>query len=339
MIYYRLPDTDTGFVIEPSQAPEQLSTIETLEGRHGFVVAPFRVSAETPIYLFSDEEQRTYKIPQKTMRETPGGQVKMAGMQEARIAYHAVFTLFHRQLIAGRFPKIVLARRQRETVTGSYTLQELFENACRMYPHCFVALAEIPRQGVWFTATPEVLLQNTGSYWATMALAGTMRKDDKHRWSRKNQQEQQLVAQYIEEILRSVADQVKQSEPYTFMAGGLKHLRSDFRFILKPQIEIAQFLATLHPTPAVCGIPKQDTYNFITDNEPSPRKYYGGFMGPFQMNKATHLYVSLRCVNINGRLFDFYAGGGLLPDSEEEMEWEETVAKMEQIKNVLFNHQ
>lgn len=35
--------------------------------------------------------------------------------------------------------------------------------------------------------------------------------------------------------------------------------------------------------------------------------------------------------------YDLYAGGGILKDSEEQSEWEETVAKMATMREIIFN--
>jgi isochorismate synthase len=40
------------------------------------------------------------------------------------------------------------------------------------------------------------------------------------------------------------------------------------------------------------------------------------------------LYVSLRCMQIFPGFCRLYAGGGLMPDSDEEQEWLETENKM-----------
>ena len=98
---------------------------------------------------------------------------------------------------------------------------------------------------------------------------------------------------------------------------------------------VGALLDVLHPTPAVCGLPKREAFNFILDNERVSRQYYSGFMGPLLMNDSTHLYVSLRCMHICDHQYQLYAGGGLLPDSVEEQEWQETEAKMETMRNLL----
>jgi isochorismate synthase len=60
-------------------------------------------------------------------------------------------------------------------------------------------------------------------------------------------------------------------------------------------------------------------------------------MGPLQL-PATHLYVSLRCMQLLADGYWLYAGGGLLPDSTEEQEWQETEAKMETMRSLLVHN-
>jgi exoribonuclease R len=87
---------------------------------------------------------------------------------------------------------------------------------------------------------------------------------------------------------------------------------------------------------AVCGIPKDEARRFILQHEHQSRKYYSGFVGPISPKGKTHLYVSLRCMNIlDDGSCELYAGGGLLKESEMEKEWKETEAKMQTILSVL----
>ena len=75
--------------------------------------------------------------------------------------------------------------------------------------------------------------------------------------------------------------------------------------------------------------------DFILSNERFPRQYYSGFVGPLLIEQSTHLYVSLRCMHICGSKYQLYAGGGLLPESIEEQEWQETEAKMKTMRSLL----
>ena len=94
-------------------------------------------------------------------------------------------------------------------------------------------------------------------------------------------------------------------------------------------------LHALHPSPAVCGLPKREAFHFILHNESVPRRYYSGFQGLLGVGGMTHLYVSLRCMSIHPNHYRLYAGGGLLSDSDEESEWQETEAKLNTMRNVL----
>ena len=140
------------------------------------------------------------------------------------------------------------------------------------------------------------------------------------------------------ECLEQFTDDFREEGPRTVRAANLVHLRSDFTFKLADNNKIGDLLQALHPTPAVCGLPKREAFKFIVKNEHTPRRYYSGFMGPVAQ-EDTHLYVSLRCMNIDGDVCHLYAGGGLLKDSVEEQEWLETEAKMETMKKLLYVQQ
>ena len=263
------------------------------------------------------------------------------------------FSCFHNALLDGRFRKLVLARSERVDVNYRLDAENLFMEACHRYPRMFVTLFSTPQTGMWLVATPEILLGKSESScqpsFSTMALAGTMRLEGELlqfdnpdrsgvqdiRWSQKNIQEQRLVATYIADTLKDFADDITEQGPYTTRAANLVHLRSDFTFVPKPHVGIGDMVDALHPTPAVCGLPKDSARTFILDHEPSPRLYYSGFCGPLDMEGDTRLYVSLRCMQLHSGYCSLYAGGGLLVDSVEELEWQETEAKMQTMKQLL----
>lgn len=152
---------------------------------------------------------------------------------------------------------------------------------------------------------------------------------------RKNIHEQQYVADYIQERLRRFTPKVDEAKPQTLVAGQLIHIVTHFRFNLNVNAGIGNLIKTLHPTPAVCGLPKEEAYKFILDNESGDRGYYSGFSGPLNYEGSTHLFVTLRCMQIEGRCCKLYAGGGLLSESEVETEWLETEAKMDTMRRCL----
>ena len=58
-------------------------------------------------------------------------------------------------------------------------------------------------------------------------------------------------------------------------------------------------------------------------------------MGPLSIDGETNLFVTLRCMQIFPNAYRLYAGGGLLPDSVEEQEWQETETKLDTMRNLL----
>ena len=90
---------------------------------------------------------------------------------------------------------------------------------------------------------------------------------------------------------------------------------------------MGNFIAELHPTPAVCGLPKNLADDFIRLKEKHERKYYTGYLGPWKLNQQVDLFVNLRCMEVTDDEFILYAGGGITAHSIPEKEWEETNQK------------
>ena len=335
--FYRLPYKDSyTLVMQNDDDPEKLSSVDELNGKSGFVIAPFMPSEECPILLMRPDVVKHIKLKaEMTIQEA---EVSLSSKKEKQ-AYAQDFETFHEQLEKGKFDKIVLARcsKMRSQACAHIQAKELFLKACQMYPRLFIALVSTTQSGTWLMATPEILLSGNGCEFKTMALAGTQPApastivSDKPiegvEWQEKDQMEQQYVTDYIEDVISEFSQHYTKKGPFTTMAAQLYHLRIDC---------LGDVLDELFPTPAICGIPKEETRQFILDNESIDRKYYSGFVGPLMPNGETHLYVSLRCMNIHqGGKFDLYAGGGLLAESEMEKEWLETEAKMQTMRKVV----
>lgn len=339
---YRLPYATTCTRIEQhGDRPQQLQSCTQLDGQQGFVLAPFQATPAQPILLIRAD--RVEQLPIESAIPTPPC---VATTDDHRSDYAADFACFHSQLAAGTFSKLVLARSVTLCCTVTPDPMTLFWQACQCYPRLFIALAALPDGTCWLTATPEILLENTGHEWRTVALAGTMSlsgnellgEGENARWSTKNIQEQRYVATYIAENLKQQGISYSEEGPRTVRAANLVHLRSDFTFGLPSHCKAGQLLQALHPTPAVCGLPKQAALDFILRHEHCQRQYYSGFMGPLGVGGQTHLYVSLRCMQLAHDRLTLYAGGGLLRDSVEEQEWQETEDKLETMRRLLRPH-
>jgi len=345
---YRLPFAKQYVEIEQLDgSPEVVGDIASLSGKRGFVFAPFQISKECPLLLIRPDRMEIYPISELSRHKRDYIRPLLIGEHSHRDSYHDDFSQSMERLKNGDFQKVVLARMNRLAVSNPYDIKMLFARACERYPRMMIVLVHTPQSGTWLVASPEILLESTGNLWRTIALAGTMPyvdiKDNPEEarypqltWSTKNIQEQRYVASYISECLEHRVGRFSEDGPYSVRAGNLVHLRTDFCFENYDQGHIGELLTALHPTPAVCGLPKAATLQFINDRESLERKYYSGFLGPLGLNGENHLYVTLRCMSISDNSYSLYAGGGLLRDSVEETEWAETEEKMKTLRDVVL---
>lgn len=334
---YRLPEqSQYTYVAQADGMPSALQSVAELTGQKGFVIAPFAVSEHHPVVIIRPDIVERRTVPTglcptglaQTLEEKP----------EAKAAYAEQFGRFHTEVEAGEFGKLVLSRCTIVDRHTEATPEDLFLRACQCYPHQFVALVSTPMSGTWLMATPEVMLCGRGGKWRTMALAGTMRQTTESAeplWSEKNIEEQRYVSAYIEQTLETFATNIAHQGPYTTQAAHLLHLRTDYSFHLRRTEFMGPLLEALYPTPAVCGLPKEEAKAFIAQNEKIDRKYYSGFCGPLNMHNETHLFVSLRCMEILGHSYHLYAGGGIMPESDMETEWRETQGKLQTMHHLL----
>lgn len=349
---YRLPHEYFATMVQQTLGePTELLSCAELNGKHGYVMAPFEITARHPILLLRPDKVKRIPLGKRGPGDGSLTQVDEWSREPSpdplmSDTYAVDFANFHAQLELGTFRKIVLSRCVEEALPDHIQPMELFFRACDLYPRMFVSLVYTEKGGCWLTATPEILLEGKAGNWRTIALAGTVRLEGEQlagegetvNWSTKNIQEQRFVATYIAECLEQFTSDFSEEGPASVRAANLVHLRSDFTFTLPSDDRLGNLLQALHPTPAVCGLPKQKTFHFITHNEHTPRLYYCGFQG-WLGEAETHLYVSLRCMLIEERCCHLYAGGGLLKDSTEEQEWQETEAKLETMRGVLSNRQ
>ena len=344
---YRLPHEDCATLVQQTEGePAEFLSCTELNGKHGFVVAPFEVTAQQPILLIRPDCVETLEVrgEGQEVRDMSAAEYPLTShLSPLSTSYAIDFANYHAQLESGIFRKIVLARCAEEASEVAIDPMELFRRACELYPRMFISLVSTSKSGVWLIATPEILLEGKAHDWHTVALAGTMKLEgdslmgegEKVTWATKDIQEQRIVTTYIAECLEQFTGDFHEEGPRTVRAANLVHLRSDFTFTLPDGLHLGDLLHALHPTPAVCGLPKRETFNFIIQNEHTPRRYYSGFMGMLDPDEGTHLYVSLRCMNIEGSHYHLYAGGGLLTDSTVSQEWLETEAKLETMRRVI----
>lgn len=239
------------------------------------------------------------------------------------------------------FKKVVLSRTEKVDVLD-FDSVETFKKLVQLYPSAFVYFFYHPKIGNWIGATPEQLLKVTDSDFETISLAGTQKDTGSSQviWGEKEKLEQQFVTDYLVSRLENVASTVRFTKPYSIKAGSIWHIKTDISGVLNSDSSLKKVIQLLHPTPAVCGLPKEIAKDFIIANEPYDRSFYTGFLGELNCSFTNNtissdLFVNLRCMQIIDSQAHLYMGCGITKDSNSEKEWEESVNKSMTMKKVL----
>lgn len=258
----------------------------------------------------------------------------------AKAAFEALVAKSIVAIQAGAFEKLVLSRT--EAVATKENTAAIYSKLLYMYPMAFRYCFYHPNSGLWIGATPEQLLKVENKTLHTVALAGTQlyKEWETAIWESKEKEEQQFVTTYIMESLQPYSDTIRKTEPYTFRAGNIVHIKTDISAEINDTHSLKGIIHTLHPTPAVCGLPKKEAKQFLLDNEGYDRRYYSGYLGELNMDFATgqsktDLFVNLRCMKVIDKMAHLYIGCGITKDSDPEKEFLETVNKSMTMRRVL----
>lgn len=225
----------------------------------------------------------------------------------------------------GDFEKIVASR----TVTLNIPtpdVESVFFMACDAYPQAMVYLLVHPVYGTWFGASPEKFITANNGRVETTAIAGTLATAGQ-QWTSKEEREQTVIEKYMGELLHKfgVTD-VKISDRTELHQGSISHLASKITFLMD-ESRILQFIKELHPTPAVGGYPKKEALMFISRFENLDRQLYSGWLG-WSEDGEFHSWVNLRCARLYQNKIRLFAGCGINDQSNADMEWRETAAKI-----------
>ncbi len=241
--------------------------------------------------------------------------------------------------------KVVPTKIKLHNLSQDFSLANAFVNLCEQYPSAFISIVSTKEFGTWLTATPELLINvDENGIFETMALAGTQKNNPKtppHEvaWVDKDIEEQAMVSRYIINRFKEIRlREFEEKGPMTVKAANLTHLCTTYRVDTKAtdfQNLGGVMLNLLHPTSAVCGMPKEPAVKLINEVELHDRRFYTGYLGPVNLDSKTSLYVNLRCMELFKSTANLFAGAGVTAISDPEKEWIETDLKFNTLLNII----
>lgn len=317
---------------------------DQLNGEAGFVFAPYQITKKSPVILlqpklFIENFDSVSDLDINSFEPFSTGKDVGICAPQAKSDYLQLIRETITVIQDSELSKVIIAR-QIPVERTDVSLGETFLQLHSQTPNAFTFLVNLPVAGIWMGATPEVLIKSDGEFFETVSLAGTqVRKPEtgEYFWSTKDIEEQAFVSRYMLDVFFNFdIHKYKTIGPESMESGKVAHLKTSFFFPAEIIADhLGSFIADLHPTPAVCGLPKDLAADYILKNEVFERKYYSGYLGHWRLNQRVSLFVNLRSMEITPKQFILYAGGGITSHSDPEKEWEETNQKAKTLLSVI----
>lgn len=229
--------------------------------------------------------------------------------------------------------KIVLSRIISFPHQG-FTADSIFKILNDKFPTAAVFAFTDESEVTWLGASPELLFRKRGDVYQTISLAGTRKTGSEESWGEKETEEQRLVTDFIQqELVNLGAENIVQGEVKTRIAGSVEHLCTEIQFEYGGDWK--NVMKALHPTPAVCGLPRAKAMKLIQQLEKHDREYYTGLIG-IEQGSSVDVYVILRCMKLSAKRIDVFVGAGITDSSVPELEARETRWKAESLTEVIF---
>jgi len=233
--------------------------------------------------------------------------------------------------------KIVLAREMQLTLDKRANIAHLIQKLLIMQINSYVFAFEHNGQ-CFLGATPERLIQVHGNVLLSACIAGTAPRGETVAEDEqigqdlldddKNREEHDYVVQMIRDQITPYCDDVQiASAPILHPLKNLQHLYTPVKAKLKKTVSLFEIIRALHPTPALGGLPKDESLAFIRENERLDRGWYGAPVGWLDSNQNGEFVVAIRSGLVRERAASLFAGCGVMRDSDPQMEYDETNVK------------
>jgi isochorismate synthase len=195
--------------------------------------------------------------------------------------------------------------------------------------------------------SPELLVSRSGDIVRCHPMAGTApRSGDPAADQRlgaallasaKNQLEHRYTIDLVHDTLIGYCSYLdEEAEPSIVAMANVQHLGTRVQGRLSdPPASVIELVSVLHPTPAVCGRPRQAALDLIARHEDLERGPYAGPVGWVDAAGNGAWAVGIRGAVIKGSTARVVAGVGVVADSDPSAELAETRAKLQAMLGAL----
>ncbi len=238
----------------------------------------------------------------------------------------------------GVLDKVVLARKAVYTFAAQVPAVQILGVLEQVTGNCFHFLIQPSERVAFMGTTPERLYRRVDRDLQTEALAGTRPRVSEEEADRvlglelmqsdKERHEQELVRRDLIRHLHLLSVSVEaDDQPQLLKLERKQHLLSRLSAKLREDVDDADIIKALHPTPAVGGSPRENALRELGRLEPFCRGWYAAPVGCFGENFA-EFAVAIRSGLVQDRQVNIYSGAGIVKGSDPGEEWQEIENKI-----------
>jgi menaquinone-specific isochorismate synthase len=253
----------------------------------------------------------------------------------------AVGEAVHRITHSAELGKVVLARDLHASADIPIDPRVLLRWLAARYPGCFTFACD----GL-VGATPELLIRKDGWEVSSLVLAGTTPRgatqaEDSELartllGSAKENEEHEYAAASLRDTLSPLcAAMYVTPRPELIRLPNVQHLGTRVRGTLAAARSALALVATVHPTAAVGGTPRDAAVEVIRELESMDRERYAGPVGWVDADGNGEWGIALRCAQLDGNRARLFAGCGIVAGSDPAAELAETESKFRPMRNAL----
>ncbi|KWZ94686.1 putative isochorismate synthase [Anaerococcus hydrogenalis] len=244
---------------------------------------------------------------------------------------------------SGLIEKIVLSRGYIIEFENKIKIDQIIKRLYKNNALGYIYAINLLDNGFVLGASPEMLVSKRGYKISSNPLAGSrprsnnLYKDkllaEELKHSKKDLNEHKIVVNYIIKNLNEVCTNIKYHKlPKLINTNQLWHLSTHIEANVRDEIKTVFDVAEqIHPTPAVCGFPKLESSEKISELEQYNRGLFAGLVGWCDENGDGDLAILIRGAKINGNKIKIQAGAGIVEGSVPSEELKETSVKMKTI--------
>ncbi len=257
-------------------------------------------------------------------------------------AYLSAFDKIKHYIQSGDCYQVNLAQRFSAQASGDGWVA--YQKLREISPAPFMAYMQLPAAGNQcfqiLSNSPERFVQVVGDHVETRPIKGTRpRSEDADedlanakalQESRKDQAENLMIVDLLRNDIGKSCEvgSVKVDKLFQLQSfANVHHLVSIITAKLKQSATAVDLLKGCFPGGSITGAPKVRSMEIIEELEPNRRGVYCGAIGYIGFDGKMDTNIAIRTAVINNNEIRYYAGGGIVADSDGEKEYRETLDK------------